>query len=438
MSKNAGTSSPRRRKSSSADPAGPRELAARVLQRVWGSAWAAPTLDAELARAPQLDPRDARLATELVYGVLRMQPLLERAIDEHASSDRWRKRPAVHAHLLVAAYSLLFLDRVPAHAAVNGAVGAIRRAADPRLAGFANAVLRKVAARGKLDPAEAAVSAASPWLRDALARALGEGQIAAFLAPAPLPIALCLRAGEERDAWIERLRAAGAEVEPGRLSPRAVLLRGGDPRKLPGAGTAWMVQEEGAQAVALLAGVRPGERVLDACAGRGGKAILLAEQGATVDAADLHPSKLAQLASLPGGERVRATYAVDWTRGAGDVPEGYDRVLIDAPCSGSGTLRRRPEIGLRLADCDPARLRDLQIAIARGAATRAKPGGRVIYAVCSVLREEAEEVAVALVADGALERVPFDAELGGGADSLRLLPHVHGTDGYFVASFRVR
>jgi 16S rRNA (cytosine967-C5)-methyltransferase len=441
MSKDAGTSSPRRRKSSSADPTDPRELAARVLARVWESSWAAPSLDAELGRAPQMDPRDTRLATELTYGVLRTQPLLEREIDAHATSTRWRKRPAVHAHVLIAAYTILFLDRVPAFAAVNSAVTAIRRSSDARVAGFANAVLRKLAGQGKkLDPNEAAAAAASPWLREALGRALGAEGAAAFLAAGPIPprLGLCLRAGHDRAAFVERLRAAGADVEPGRLSPHAVLLRGGDPRRLPGAGSDFIVQEEGAQAVALLAGARAGERILDACAGRGGKAVLLADQGALVEAADLHPQKLAQLAALPGGSRVRATYAVDWTRGAGDVPAGYDRVLVDAPCSGTGTLRRRPEIGGRLGAADPPRLRELQAAILASAATRARPGGRVIYAVCSVLREEAEDVIALACADGVLEPASFDVDLGGGATALRFLPHVHGTDGYFVASLRVR
>ncbi len=129
--------------------------------------------------------------------------------------------------------------------------------------------------------------------------------------------------------------------------------------------------------------------------------------------------------------------------GTGTVGDDYDRVLVDAPCSGVGTLRRRPEIGLRRGAEDVARLADLQVTIARRAATRLRDGGRLIFAVCSVLREEGEDVVARLLEpseDGVrLEPAPFDTEpaaaLSQGGATLRLLPHVHGTDGYFVASF---
>jgi 16S rRNA (cytosine967-C5)-methyltransferase len=138
---------------------------------------------------------------------------------------------------------------------------------------------------------------------------------------------------------------------------------------------------------------------------------------------------------------------VDWTLGTGEVPGGYDRVIVDAPCSGVGTLRRRPEIARRREAADLPRLRALEEAIARRAATRLRDGGTLIYAVCSVLGEEAEDVVAALVDRGGddgtkLEPLPFEAAiarpLAGDGHTLRLLPHVHGTDGYFVASLRAR
>jgi 16S rRNA (cytosine967-C5)-methyltransferase len=184
--------------------------------------------------------------------------------------------------------------------------------------------------------------------------------------------------------------------------------------------------------------------VLDACAGRGQKTTLLCEavtgeSAGEVWAADAHPKKLEALGrELERTHQVAVrTVGVDWTLGPGDVPEGFDRVLVDAPCTGTGTLRRRPEIGGRLRPDDPARLCELQVAILRGAATRARPGGRVVYAVCSVLGAEAEEV-LARVSD-VLEPQPFDAPLAAslaeaGATSLRLTPLRHDTDGYFVAS----
>jgi 16S rRNA (cytosine967-C5)-methyltransferase len=457
MSKNAGTSSPRKPKSSSAE-SGARAIAARVLARVWQDrAWASPALDAELARHAQIDPRESRLATELVYGVLRTSRWLESQIAAHAKNDRWRRTPLVRAQLCIAVYSLSFLDRVPGFAAVDQAVTAIRAEAGPQVAGFANAVLRKLARQSGTGRAQlSAVAARSlpAWLRDALERALGEEEAAAFVTAGPLPppIGLCLRAGEDRDHWIAELRAAapGASIAAGGLSPRAIVLSGaGDHRRLPGAASAWFVQEEGAQLAALALGAAPGDSVLDACAGRGGKTLLLCDEvgpEGAVDAVDLHPHKIARLGASPAGALVRATYAVDWTKGSGDVHERYRGVLVDAPCTGVGTLRRRPEIAARLAASDVTRLSSLQLSIARRAAQQLEDGGRLVYAVCSVLREEAEEVIAALVEDGGdglrLEPAPFAGEaarqLVGEAPALRLLPQHHGTDGYFVASLVAR
>jgi 16S rRNA (cytosine967-C5)-methyltransferase len=205
----------------------------------------------------------------------------------------------------------------------------------------------------------------------------------------------------------------------------------------------FVIQEEGAQAIALLLGVRAGDRVLDACAGRGQKTSLLTElvgpEGA-VWAADLHPKKLealkleCQRLLLPSP----TCRAVDLSVGVADLPGDFDRVLVDAPCTGTGTLARRPEIKERLQPQDPDRLADLQVTIIEQAASRLKPGGRLIYAVCSVLPEEAERVVERVTTT--LEPAPFDApELAGrlplDRTSLRLLPGAHGTDGYFVASF---
>lgn len=460
MSKNAGTSSRRKPKSSSAEgraDRGPsaRDVAALVLSRVdKDGAWASPTLDAELRRAANLDPRDARLATELVYGVLRTRPVLEETLARFAPSDRYKSQPRLRAHMDIAAYTILFLDRVPAFAAVDEAVGAIKRGAGARVAGFANAVLRKLAeASPAIEMGDALVRSLPDWLRETLSASLGgEDAVDAFVAPGEPPqLCLALRAGEDRQAWIEQLHAARPEavLVPGRLSPRAILVRGaGDQRQLPGAGEAWTVQEEGAQALALMVGARAGERVLDACAGRGGKAFLLGEQvgeQGAVDAADQHPKKLTRLRKTPWAHQVRDTFAVDWSRGTGDAIGPYDRALVDAPCSGTGTLRRRPEIVHRLTPDDVARLAALQIAISRRVATLVADGGRLFYAVCSVLREEAEGVVDALAAsDGpvALEPAPFDGSfarsVAGDASAVRLLPEPHGTDGYFMASFVVR
>lgn len=432
-----------------------RGLAAEALLRVYqDQAYAAAVLDAAFARQVGLDPRDRGLATELTYGVLRTAPFLEGRLAPFAKRGIDKLDPTVRVHLLVAAYQLLFLDRVPAFAAVSEAVDLIRHARGPKLGAFANAILRRVAEQAKTDrvPLERAMrEAAAPWLFDALSRALGEEEAEAFLlaGPIPPPIGLRLRAGEDREAWMRRWREAvpSASFEAGKVSPRTVLLRGGgDPRKLEGFERGvFVVQEEGSVAVATSLGARPGETVLDACAGRGNKTSLLAEAvgpSGAVDAADLHEAKLErlkkELARL--GLGVRATHPTDWTVGPGEVPEGYDRVLVDAPCSGIGTLRRRPDLATRRQTIDLGEIVDRQCRILTNAASRVRKGGILVYAVCSVLREEAEDViekVLAMRPDLSPTPIPDPGlrEVAKGAASLRLLPHLHGTDGYFLASF---
>jgi 16S rRNA (cytosine967-C5)-methyltransferase len=439
-------------------PPGGRDVAARVLTRVVKEgAFAAAALDAELGRAAQLDARDRAMATELVYGSLRVYPWLLDRIAHYTPRGIDSVDVRVRAHLALAAYQLYF-TRVPPFAAVSEAVAAVKAERGERVAAFANAVLRKVSAHatslGEAERVDAIVASTPAWLREALERALGaEGAHELLRAGAqPPPVALRVENASDRDAWIERLRAAvpAASIEPGRAAPTAILVRGaGKPQSLPGWNEgAWTIQEEGSQLAALAVGARPGDAVLDACAGRGNKTGVLARAvlpDGAVDACDANPSKLARLiddlARL--GIAVRATLGVDWSVGSGDVSGLYDRVLVDAPCTGVGTLRRRPEIALRRDAADLASKTLDQVAIVTRAARHVRPGGALVYVVCSVLREEAEDVvASVLAADPELAPAPFDAAaaraVAGDASSFRLLPHVHGTDGYFVAMLRRR
>lgn len=439
-------------------PSPAREAAARALARVWQKdAFASAALDGELQRA-RLDPRDAALATELVYGVLRTEGALLAKLASVASPPGKFRAPAglVRAHLLIGAFTICFLDRVPAFAAVSEAVEAARRVADPRVGGFVNAVLRRLAdhveKKGRPALADAVAASCPAWLAEALGRAVGPANVRAYLTEggSTPPLGLCVAPDEDRGAVVERLRAAApkAEIAAGAVSPLAVVVRGaGDLRRLPGIGKAFIAQEEGAQLVALALGAQAGERVLDACAGHGNKTWVLAQQvGARgeVAAADLYAQKLKQI-DVPAGRALVKTFAVDWSKGRGEVPEGFDRALVDAPCSGTGTLRRRPEILGKRTAADLPRLAALQAAIVRSAAACVHTGGRLVYAVCSVLREEAEDVVEAVTRDAIggvrLAPAPFDAPairaLFGEVTALRLLPHAHGTDGYFAASFVV-
>jgi len=411
-----------------------------VVERVLGDeAFVAAALDAELRRHPQLDARERALATELGYGTLRVEPVLRARLLAHA--PRGVPDTRVLAELLIAAYQILVLERVPAFAAVDAAVSAVKRARGPRVAGFANAVLRKLAKTGeKLSPSEALTQSVPAWLWQELRASVGDEQAEQLLV-ADAFTGLRLKPGASLPDWV-------AALPSGRVSKVSRLVRGeGDPRQRPGyAEGTFTVQEEGAQAVGLALAVKPGEKVLDACAGRGQKSTLIAERigAGRLVACDLYPEKLAALAGETGrlGLPPIETHAVDLSVGQGALPGDFDRVLVDAPCSGTGTLRRRPEILRRLGPEDPARLAALAEKILRSAASRARRGGTVLFSVCSVLRCECEGVVERVVDE--LEPIPFESvaelprDLLTEKTSLRLLPGVHGTDGYFMAAFRRR
>ena len=419
-----------------------RTIATKVVERVLKhSAYLSRTLDAELLRHPELAARDRALAAELSYGTIRVRAFLLERLERHAARKLPSKDQELLAELLVAAYQLLLLDRIPASAAINAAVGEVKQKRGIKVAGFANALLRNLSRAGERgDRTEAVLASLPGWLVERLRRDFGDRELLELTAANGIvpPLVARLAPGKSLpDAW--------RHAKPCRFAPRAFELPGALPRSQRSEPT-FVVQEEGSQLVAWALGARAGETVLDACAGRGAKTSLVWEIMAatgTLWAVDAHPDKLKQLAQE--FERLRlpppTLAAVDWTLGQGEVPAVFQRALVDAPCTGSGTLRRRPEIALRLTAGDPERMSQLQEAIVRSVATRLLPGGRLVYAVCSVFQEEAEAV-VARVSD-ILEPVAFDSPVveaiaPGAPTSFRLLPGTHGTDGYFLASMRLR
>jgi 16S rRNA (cytosine967-C5)-methyltransferase len=376
-----------------------REVARRVLDRVdKGGAWATLALDGELARA-SLDDRERRLASELVYGVLRHRTRLDRALSAHASLSK--TPPRVRTALRVATYQLLFLDRVPSYAAVDDAVTAARAAGGAKVAGFANAVLRKVVSAGEPAlPADARARleieySLPAWIADELAAAGGTADTAAaFAQPAPL-VARANRLRATRDAVVDTLRAAGATAEPIELAPEAIRVGElGDPSRSPSftAGE-WTVQDTGAQLVGHVAAPRPGTRILDACAGVGGKTTHLGElsgNAADIDAADQSRTKLelcTQTAARLGVTRIR-THLVDLLDRQAPLAPAYDLVVVDAPCTGLGVLRRHPDAKWRLAADDVPRLARLQAQLLDALAARVAPGGALVYSVCTFTRAE--------------------------------------------------
>ncbi|MGE0550154.1 MAG: 16S rRNA (cytosine(967)-C(5))-methyltransferase RsmB [Kofleriaceae bacterium] len=394
-----------------------REVARRVLDRVSRGAWATPTLDGELARSG-LEERDRRLASELVYGVLRHQARIDRALAAHAKLSR--TPPRVITALRVAAYQVLFLDRVPGYAAVDDAVAAARGAGGAKLAGFANAVLRKVVTAG--EPAlpgdgieRIEIEHSLPrWIVDELVAAAGDrapAVAAAFAQPPPLVARVNLRR-ITRDALIAKLAADGVTATPVELAPSALRLEGaGDPsRSRSFAAGEWTVQDTGAQLVGHLAAPRASLRILDGCAGVGGKATHLAEliddDGAII-AADQSATKLELLGETARRLGLTAVRRVtcDLLDPSAPLGDAYDLIVLDAPCSGLGVLRRHPDAKWRLSPSDVPRLADLQRKLLDAMLARLAPGGSLIYSVCTFTRAEGPDQIAALVARSGLRLV---------------------------------
>jgi 16S rRNA (cytosine967-C5)-methyltransferase len=384
----------------------------RVAER---GAYASRALDAELSRAA-LPERDAALATEIVYGALRVLPELDRRIAPHLRRAPTALDGFLRAALRAGCYQLAHLTRSPVHAVVDESVSAVRQERGAALAGVANAVLRKLAS--ELEPLRGGPPtdlAVPRWLEQALGQALGETRRARLLegGSSPPPLGLRVRCDRSREALAESVRGArpNADVRLGAVSPLCLLVRrAGDLRTLPEhEGGHFGAQEEGAQVVALSLGAQPGERLADLCAGHGGKTALLAEavgDAGEVVAVDLTERKLErigpELQRLGLGERKVECRAVDLSVGTGGLSQRFDRVLVDAPCSGLGTLRRRPELMLRVTARDPARLAELQLAILRQAVKLVRPGGILLYAVCSPMPVEGPAVALRLEAEAPL------------------------------------
>ena len=433
---------------------------------------------ARILRERGVGGRDAALATELTYGTLRMTGTLDAVIVAAADRGVDRIDPPVLDALRLGAYQLL-CTRIPPHAATATTVDLVRLLS-PGAAGFANAVLRKIGQRdldgwiAELAPAYdtdpighlALRHAHPPWIVRAFADALGGSENPAAISAAALELAadnspaqvvLCARPG--------RVEAGKLAVEvggaPGRFSPYAVVLPAGAPGQLPAIVTGRAhVQDEGSQLVAAaLAAVEladgPDERWLDLCAGPGGKAALLgalaAQRGARVTAIEVveHRARLVERAVL--GLPVDV-YVADG-RDVGSehfLPAGgFDRVLVDAPCTGLGSLRRRPEARWRRQPSDLPPLTRLQRELLGAALRAVRPGGVVAYATCSPHAVETRVSVEAAVRRAARETapvtvVPIDARAllpagvtgGQPGPDVQLWPHQHGTDAMYLSIMR--
>ena len=407
-----------------------RQAAQRVVLRVFEEAAYADRVFA--AEAAGLVERDRALAQRLAYGTIQRVRTLDHGIEALGRRPVRKLDAPVRAALRIAAYQLAFLEGIPARAAVNESVELVREAGLERAVAFANAVGRRlasglrelVAGLPEATPAEAALRHSYPdWVADVWWRDLGPEDARALM-----------RAQNEPTPTVVRrngLRAGQVEGRPDPDVPGALHVDRVDEAAVD-AGLIFP-QSVGSQLAGLAVGAEPGERVLDLCAAPGAKAAQVAERAVEVVAVEIHPGRARELEQ--NVRRLGATNVRVICADALALPEdlaGFDRVLVDAPCSGLGVLARRPDLRWRAQP-----LPELQAALLRVAAERARPGGAVVYSVCTINTDESE----AVVDASGLEPDDLGAEWpvfrhAARPEFLQTLPHRHDTSGFFVARAR--
>ena len=415
------------------------------------------------ARARLKDERDRALASEIATGVQRWRAALDHVIAHFSKRAIDRLDPPVLEILRLSAYQLLHLTRVPASAVVDDAVKLTGRAGKRSASGLVNAVLRSISRSRHVlplpqrpdDPFDRvkaieylSVTLSHPrWLVERWLDRFGFDATERWLQFDNAPAPLTLRANRLRIAppeLVARLARDEVAVRPGRFAPDALVVERGHPRREADEGL-FVIQDEASQLVALLAGTHPGARVLDACASPGGKTSALAASmngsGCLVacDVRDRRMRLLRRTVEATGAANVRLVQA-DLLQPLPLSPH-FDCVLVDAPCSGLGILRRDPDIRWRRREDDLPSLAAAQLVMLQHAAAAVAPGGRLIYATCSSEPEENESVVHAFLAT-APEFVAVDlrsletsvpTEVVDARGHLRTLPHVHGLEAFFGA-----
>jgi 16S rRNA (cytosine967-C5)-methyltransferase len=442
---------------------GPRAIAMHILMQVARRAsFPDVLLDTYFRKYPELDARDRALATELVYGVLRWQGRLDWIVDRELRMRPERVALPVRVVLRLATYQLLFLDRVPAAAAVHEAVELTKASQPQHLVGFVNGVLRTIA-RGR-EALKTAVPEGSPaerlsmayaypvWIVQRWLNELGEEETEALcdasnrVAPTTVRVNTLVTTPE---ALAATLSDQGFSVMRGKLAPEALHLtaiRTDLATLTPYVSGEFQVQDEASQLIAHLVDPRPGERVLDACAGQGAKSTHLAQlmgnQG-SVTAVDKLGWKLNRLAENARRLRISCIQEAEVNLLSPDIfrwQNLFDRILLDAPCTGLGVLRRNPDIKWRVSLKDPRRLHLLQTRMLSQVASLLRAGGVLVYSTCTLTAEENERTVMTFLSnhpefsvESARSYLPSQCgDLVDSAGMLRTWPHRHGVDGFFA------
>ena len=443
-------------------PRGLRHLAGEILCKVdCKKAYADVLLDQTL-NTHSLGARDRALLTEIVYGTLRWRGAIDARLSRHlrrplCQSDAW-----IRNLLRLTAYQLDYLDRVPDYAAVNEAVNLAKQHGGRKTAAFVNGVLRSFlrggdppSVEGEPSTAALATECSHPeWLVQRWTDAFGRDEAQKLMRANNEPAPLTLRANALRcspDQLLERLSNARLSAEATRWSPQGVSLRSaGDIRKIPGFADGWFqIQGEASQLMAYLLGPLPGERILDACAAPGGKSTHIAEimkdQGEVVAIDHSAPgiAKIHENLSRLGLRSVCPLLA-DACGKLNEAADGvYDRILLDAPCTGLGTLRAHPEIKWQRSENDIRRLRDLQTRLLDNVSGYLRSGGVLVYSTCTLTSEENERNVESFLArhpgfelQEAVSFLPQRARKLVRGAYFTTLPQLHRTDGFFAARMR--
>lgn len=403
-----------------------RAAAFEVIRRVFeDEAYADRALRTAVAK---LDARDQALARQLAYGTVQRTRTLDYAIETIGRRPVRRLDAPVRAALRLGAFQLAFLDGVPRYAAVNESVELVRRARLERAVPFTNAVLRRLADEGRLCVEalpestweEAALRHSYPdWVAETWWRDLGaEGALA------------LMRAQNEAPRTVVRLVRGEIDGVPDPDVPGAWHVEHVDESALA-EGRAWP-QSIGSQLAGLCVGSVAGERVLDLCAAPGGKATMLAGDVVAVELNAARARELEENVRRLGATNVRVVCAD--SRSLPPELTGFDRALVDAPCSGLGVLAARPDLRWRSQP-----LPELQLELLNAAVARVRSGGTVVYSVCTVNRDEAEAVvdASGLAVDESLAEAWPQFRHPARPEFLQTLPHIHNTSGFFIARLRV-
>lgn len=404
------------------------------------------------------DERDRALAGEIAAGTLRWQAAFDHIVEQFSGRPPSKLDAEILAILRISIFQLLYLDRVPASAVVDDAVEMARKAGKKSAAGFVNALLRRVSRERTALPLPQgppiellSVTLSHPrWLAERWLARHGTADAEAWErfdnAPAPLTLrANTLRT--TRDALIALLAEAGVQADPARFAPDGLVVTKGNPLLTPLAHTGlFVVQDEASQLVGAFVGAAAGERILDACASPGGKTTQMAAamgDAGTIVAADVRGRRLDLLARTIAASGARHVHVVQANaRAAPAFGPVFDAVLVDAPCSGLGTLRRDPDIRWRRAESDLPPLATAQGEMLDQLATVVRPGGRLVYSTCSSEPEENEAVVDAFLADHPrFRRATPDlyakrADLAGLLDpggALKTLPFRDGLEAFYAA-----